>query len=63
MKAEAETKMDKQEKSIHHVKYTHACTLPIVRLNCKQTVETFISKNLQKDRERDRKGYGEKDRK
>ena len=54
MKTEAEMEMDRQKKSIHHVICTHACTLPVDRLNCKQTVETFISKNLQIDRKRDR---------
>ena len=47
MKTEAETEMDRQEKSIHHVLCTRACTLPVVRLNRKQTAETFNSKNLQ----------------
>ena len=55
MRTEAETEMDRQEKSIHHVTCTRACTLPVVRLNCKETAETFNSKNLQIERERDRK--------
>ena len=54
MKTEAETEIDRQEKSIHYVMCTHACTLPDVWLNCKQTAETVISNNLQIDKERDR---------
>ena len=52
MKTEAEMEMDKQEKSIHHTPcYVYTCMyLACCPVNCKQTAETFISKNLQRNK-------------